>query len=160
MLLRTAVLGVGVPSMIEAIMQGVVLNNDREKDKKKREENVYKSMASASFSYLSNTIPNLGLASYTFDKAIGMKNKNYDLSPVEGALSNMVGIIPSWVEYAFSKRDAEADRKLVDSMGKAAAVMAPYPNVLNTWALNIWDTFAKGGDFTLADIVTRRRNQK
>ncbi|SFA75838.1 DUF6861 domain-containing protein [Selenomonas ruminantium] len=162
LMVRTAVLGVGIPTMIEAIMQGVVLNNDREKDKKKREENMYKEMASSSFSYLANTIPVAGaVASFSFNKAIGKKYSNYELSPVEGAIENLFSVPAAVVNYvAAEKNDKEAGRKLAESVAKAAAIGAPYPNMLNTLALNIWDVMTQSGDFTLADIVTRRRNQK
>ena len=58
------------------------------------------------------------------------------------------------------KTDKDAGRKLAEAVAKAAAVGTPYPNMLNTLALNIWDVMTQSGDFTLADLVTRRRNQK
>jgi len=162
LMVRTAVLGVGIPTTIEAIMQGVVLNNDREKDKKKREENMYREMASSSFSYLANTIPVVGaVASFSFNKAIGKKYSNYELSPVEGAIEGLFSVPAAVVNYVGAeKTDNEAGRKLTEAVAKAAAVGVPYPNMLNTLALNIWDVMTQSGDFTLADIVTRRRNQK
>ena len=162
LMVRTAVLGVGIPTTIEAIMQGVVLNNDREKDKKKREENISKEKWSAAFSYLANTIPVAGaVASFSFNKAIGKKYSNYELSPVEGAIEGLFSVPAAVVNYVGAeKTDNEAGRKLAEAVAKAAAVGVPYPNMLNTLALNIWDVMTQSGDFTLADIVTRRRNQK
>jgi hypothetical protein len=162
LMVRTAVLGVGIPTMIEAIMQGVVLNNDKTKDKKKREENKYKEMASASFSYLANTVPVGGaMATFAFNKAIGKKYSNYELTPVEGAIENLFSVPAAVVNYVGAeKTDKEAGHKLAEAVAKAAAVGTPYPNMLNTLALNIWDVMTQSGDFTLADLVTRRRNQK
>lgn len=162
LMVRTAVLGVGIPTTIEAIMQGVVLNNDREKDKKKREENMYREMASSSFSYLANTIPVAGaVASFSFNKAIGKKYANYELSPVEGAIEGLFSVPAAVVNYVGAeKTDKDAGRKLAEAVAKAAAIGVPYPNMLNTLALNIWDVMTQSGDFTLSDIVTRRRNQK
>jgi len=161
LLVRSLVLGVGLPVTIEAIMQGVVLNNDREKDKKKREENLKKEMISASFSYLANTMPVVGqLATTAVNKALDKKNTRFELSPVESAFNTITDTAGAIAKFSASNGDAEAERKLVEAMAKAAAITMPYPNMLNTFALNIWDIFAKGGDITLADIVTRRRNQK
>jgi hypothetical protein len=162
LMVRTAVLGVGIPTMIEAIMQGVVLNNDKTKDKKKREENSSKEKWSAGFSYLANTIPVGGaMATFAFNKAIGKKYTNYELSPVEGAIESLFSLPAAVVNYVGAeKTDKDGGHKLAEAVAKAAAVGTPYPNMLNTLALNIWDVMTQSGDFTLADLVTRRRNQK
>ena len=161
LMVRTAVLGVGIPTMIEAIMQGMLINNDKQKDKKKHGEDMMKEAASASFSYLANTVPLAGgVASLAFDKAIGKNYKNYEFSPVEAALTDFASVPANIINYVNKKdTDKEAGEKLARSLSRAAAVAVPYPNMINTLALNIWDVISKG-DFTLSDLITRRRNTK
>jgi hypothetical protein len=149
---RTALFGWVLQGMSEAFFRELLRNSRGDDDDEKKKIRMLSYFMQQPFSY----IPGLNvLAGYGIERAFGGRGDTR--IPLQSAAESIINPIADGVKIAFT--DKELDRRYFEEAARAGAIIAPYPQQINTWVFNFIDWMHDEGELSWRDILTRRTNR-
>lgn len=118
------------------------------------DQDVWKKVVKEILGYPAAMLPGVReVSSVALDEALGLKSFGYQPSPAAAAIQSALDNVHEIKRYATTGDDAQ---RVVESAAHTASYLFPYPDQINSWLGNAYDSFVNGMTPQASDLYKRR----